>query len=67
MQELQLFREIAGALSEHGHRLNRTYIYMAERAKTDEELRVANSLQLARDACWQASIEVADCAPGVTP
>jgi hypothetical protein len=67
VQELQLFREIAGALSEHGHRLNRTYIYLTERAMSDDDLRVANRVQLARDACWQASVEVADCAPEAAP
>jgi hypothetical protein len=67
MRETELLREIAAALSEHGHRLNRTYVYLSERAATDLDRRVAHRIQLARDACWQASVEVADCAPEVHP
>ncbi len=67
MRENELLREIAGALNEHGQRLNRTYVYLSERASTHVERQVANRIQLARDACWQASVEVADCTPEVTP
>jgi hypothetical protein len=67
MHETSLLRSIAAALADHGDELNRTYTYLVERAHGEDEYRVANSIQKARDACWGASVEVAELAREVAP
>lgn len=67
MHETSLLRAIAAALTDHGDELNRTYIYLAERSSSGAERQVATRIQLARDACWSASVEVAELAREVAP
>jgi hypothetical protein len=67
MHEPGLLRSIAASLADHGDELNRTYIYLAERSSGGAERQVVNGIQRARDACWGASVEVAELAREVAP